>query len=898
MRIERVEAHAFGAIRQQALELAPGMTVVYGQNEAGKSTWHDAIYAAICGIRRGRGARKEDREFKQQRQPWSGDRWSVSCRLVLEEGRRIEINRDLEGKVDDEAIDTELGRDVSTEIINDGAPDASLWLGLDRKAFLSTACIRQGDVLGVAQDADELQEQLEKAAATAGTDATAARALEAIDTFHSAHVGLDRANSTRPLRAAINNVENARESLADAKEAHNEYLDLDRDARELEQSAERLVDELAIAKAMKQSKALAELKTKVARARELSDEFPDGAPPNMVQQDDLAQSVTESITRWHERPIPPDLSGDSSEDLEAELALLPEPEVGDTTVASDVRRARDSYVLAVKQLESHDDPRSSDSVEFSTSLSASQIRDLAQVLSAGQPSHPSPDTAPADGTSAASTVTMAVGAVITVVGLVGVVAGSIPLGIAGIIAGLIAVGVGFALRGRTSAGRPTIEDIAREIRAQEALDRYEAALASVKDLGLPMDPSQLDQLANQAEREMRRETDLKEWEALQEEVNTQTSNLESALADRGVTIEGAPQATFANYEAECTRRAEVAIASARRPDLEARLDERRTREADASSISDRTEAAATELRSVAVSCNIDETDPDVIVTLLESWLADRQEDLADQDHDTRAWAELEILLGNETLPDLEVHLSKEEQAFASLGYSEEDLENEETETSGRRIADIQQETDDARRKANAARGRAVQHGAEITSVAQAEEERIQAEDDLTRVRRLESLLTQTRTFLKDAEDKAHRTIAPKLKADLEQWLPTITEGRHTEVAVDVETLEVQVKEADGWQPATLLSHGTAEQLYLLLRIAMVDHLVGDNGSCPLLIDDVTVQSDADRTVLILEMLHQISEDRQIILFSQEDEVRSWAEESLNEPSDRLIQLSSGGVPVS
>ena len=51
MRIDRVEAHAFGPFTDRALDLQPGLTVVHGPNEAGKSTWHAAIYGGLCGLR-------------------------------------------------------------------------------------------------------------------------------------------------------------------------------------------------------------------------------------------------------------------------------------------------------------------------------------------------------------------------------------------------------------------------------------------------------------------------------------------------------------------------------------------------------------------------------------------------------------------------------------------------------------------------------------------------------------------------------------------------------------------------------------------------------------------------------------------------------------------------------
>ena len=46
MKIHRVRAHEFGKLDGE-LDLAPGMTVIHGDNEAGKSTWLQAIFAGL-----------------------------------------------------------------------------------------------------------------------------------------------------------------------------------------------------------------------------------------------------------------------------------------------------------------------------------------------------------------------------------------------------------------------------------------------------------------------------------------------------------------------------------------------------------------------------------------------------------------------------------------------------------------------------------------------------------------------------------------------------------------------------------------------------------------------------------------------------------------------------------
>ena len=56
MHVERVDAHAFGPLQGDALDLGPGCNVIHGPNESGKSSWHAALTTALAGRRRGRGA--------------------------------------------------------------------------------------------------------------------------------------------------------------------------------------------------------------------------------------------------------------------------------------------------------------------------------------------------------------------------------------------------------------------------------------------------------------------------------------------------------------------------------------------------------------------------------------------------------------------------------------------------------------------------------------------------------------------------------------------------------------------------------------------------------------------------------------------------------------------------
>jgi uncharacterized protein YhaN len=149
--------------------------------------------------------------------------------------------------------------------------------------------------------------------------------------------------------------------------------------------------------------------------------------------------------------------------------------------------------------------------------------------------------------------------------------------------------------------------------------------------------------------------------------------------------------------------------------------------------------------------------------------------------------------------------------------------------------------------------------------------------------------------LRAAKDKVNASIAPALRARILPWLPRVTGGRYTDLVVDPANLIVRVRDPDGGdREATVMSHGTMEQIYLLVRLALADLLATRDETAPVILDDVTVQSDPVRTVAFLELLHEISRERQVVFFTQEQVVVEWAEANLVGSQDRRTILSGVG----
>ncbi|MBO0703062.1 MAG: hypothetical protein J2P38_09030, partial [Candidatus Dormibacteraeota bacterium] len=197
----------------------------------------------------------------------------------------------------------------------------------------------------------------------------------------------------------------------------------------------------------------------------------------------------------------------------------------------------------------------------------------------------------------------------------------------------------------------------------------------------------------------------------------------------------------------------------------------------------------------------------------------------------------------------------------------------------------------ARTRADRARGELDQHPARHLSVPEAQESLEQARAERRRLEELGQALDLARRYLEEAEDRIHRDLAPVLAGTLRAWLPDVTGGRYLDANVDPSTLSVTVCGPDReWRNAEYLSRGTQEQIYLLLRLALVEHLTGHGESAPILFDEVTVHADEVRTGALLSLLHRISQTHQVVVFTQESAVRDWALQALTPGHDQLLEL--------
>ena len=915
MRIESVMAHAFGPFVNETLELAQGMTIIHGPNESGKSTWHAALYAGLCGMRRGPGLKREDKDFGDRHRPWGGGSWDVSAVVKLEDGRHVELYHDLDGKVDCQASDVQLGRNYSSEIIYEGAPDGARLLGLNRKSFLSTACVRQADIQSVMVEADALQEELQRAAATAGSDSTAAAALSQLNAYHGSNIGLDRANSRRPLRSAKDGLARAQLRLENARSAHASYL---RQQEEAEQLRDVLVDAESSVQLVEAARAIEQadqMERNLGHADEMAAKYPE-EPPAQAENREAAEAVSIGLDRWSQRPDAVELQGPSADDLHGELIRLPLMPDGDTASHPDVVNAKNLLMVVRSSQERHQQDKPPEPAAIETAgLDATELRALSAELSLDEPAID----------AQAQERMIRARQRVTDLGQGPLQdppqkARHIPLllmpmaFLVRVILGIVRALLGAARRGADQTARIKALEELREaeaelgdsrFRIEDVRRRRSEAKNTALRRGLPTEASALTELARHTERAQQSRQELDRWEThetqLRQEFDQAEDSLCGALESRGVVNASPASAALKRYEEECSTRQRVARKASRKPDLERIHQARKGEEAVAAESEQRRHQAVELMREAAKAIGVTGNAEDEIAAKLRVWLTDNEQSANAREVARQEWNELQALLNGGTLQDL-VKAATELRRLADQRAS--GLEPEEMsrvvfeEDLDAQLNRLRDDVSNARSALAEKRGSLEEYGRNMASVPEAEEELARADVELVRVIALDRTLTKTQKLLEHAQEKVHRTVAPLLGDSIRPWLQAVTGGRYKEIRIDVESLMVRVSgDGKNWRLVPLLSHGTAEQIYLLLRVAMARQLTRKGEICPLILDDVTVNCDPVRETEILNLLHAISEEQQVILFSQEPETQRWAQQQLSESRDRLIELPLSGIPA-
>ena len=155
-----------------------------------------------------------------------------------------------------------------------------------------------------------------------------------------------------------------------------------------------------------------------------------------------------------------------------------------------------------------------------------------------------------------------------------------------------------------------------------------------------------------------------------------------------------------------------------------------------------------------------------------------------------------------------------------------------------------------------------------------EARRSQLDEQLARRSEEYDALTAALDALSAANEALRQRFSPALNREAGALFAALTGGRWDKLSLARDFSAQAAAEGDPLpRPALALSAGTAEQLYLAVRLAICKLTVPD---APLVLDDALAFFDDQRCALALELLRSLAEERQILLFTCHGREAEWA----------------------
>ncbi len=158
-------------------------------------------------------------------------------------------------------------------------------------------------------------------------------------------------------------------------------------------------------------------------------------------------------------------------------------------------------------------------------------------------------------------------------------------------------------------------------------------------------------------------------------------------------------------------------------------------------------------------------------------------------------------------------------------------------------------------------------------IAELETRRNQLAGEVERAFRQWQVYESARVLIEETLERFERERQPAVFARASERLARFSHGRYTQIRQAEAGQDFRVIDADSRavQPIDL-SRGTREQLYLAVRLGLIEEFAQRGTSLPLVLDEILVNFDPDRMAAVAAELARFAEDHQVLLFTCHPEI--------------------------
>lgn len=191
MKIKSILINGFGKLSNKNIELKDNINIIYGKNEAGKSTLLNYIKAMFYGVARNKNG-KEISDFDKFT-PWNIQDYSGKISYSLDNGEEFEIYRDFRKK--SPIIYNSQKQDITNEFLldkNKGIDVIYEQLGIDEESIKNTIIVSQNEIEVEKNSQNHIIQKISNIVSSGDENISFRKTMDRINKTQLEEVGTDR----------------------------------------------------------------------------------------------------------------------------------------------------------------------------------------------------------------------------------------------------------------------------------------------------------------------------------------------------------------------------------------------------------------------------------------------------------------------------------------------------------------------------------------------------------------------------------------------------------------------------------------------------------------------------------------------------------------------------------
>ena len=244
MKLNKLKINSYGNLQNREMEFNK-LNIIFGENEAGKTTLQNFIMSMFYGMEKKKG--KEAFSDVDKYTPWKGTTdFSGKISYELDDNTKYEIFRDFTKK--NPEIYDETGKDITKEFSVDKKTGNNFFIsqiGIDRDTLEKTVFTKQNSLKLDSSEQDLLIQKVSNMVESGDEEVSFKKALKSLNDRKLKEVGTDRSQE-KPINIASNNIRQYEIELKEIENARDSKEEIEFSIQKIEKDIEKNINDSSL----------------------------------------------------------------------------------------------------------------------------------------------------------------------------------------------------------------------------------------------------------------------------------------------------------------------------------------------------------------------------------------------------------------------------------------------------------------------------------------------------------------------------------------------------------------------------------------------------------------------------------------------------------------------------